>query len=175
MLILQFPASVILNQAALNINPALLNSYGVDASNAALVDLVFAGNTIQYTTPCAASALAVVAAINAAQGQSGAVLITPLSIVLGSCFPTTFPAATSTIDILGSGFYPAMQGGVINIEDLTGGYDSNGFKYSIKYIDPGHIQATYQSSGDATTGPSFIYFTDINGVIVGEINGITTS
>jgi hypothetical protein len=180
---LYFPAN--LNNA----NPIYVNSTSITNVTATLVSatvsialVLQSGTTLNYIVPAPANAMAtanaILAVIAAAYGKQGMVTISPLPITFTSCTPSTFVAtggATATLDITGTGFYPAMQGGVINIEDVGGGYDSDGFTYSISYVDSNHLIATYLSDGNGVTGASFIYFTDINGIIQGELTGLTTS
>ncbi len=180
---LYFPAN--LNNA----NPIYVNSTSITNITATPVGatdsialVLQSGTTLNYIVPdpanTMATANAILAVIAAAYGKQGMVTISPLPITFTSCTPSTFVAtggATATLDITGTGFYPAMQGGVINIEDTAGGYDSNGFTYNISYVDSNHLIATYLGAGDGTTGASFLYFTDINGIIQGELTGLTTS
>lgn len=169
MLVLQFPD----NQRIVADN---LLSYSTSSNVLNLV--VLTGTTVSVTLGTAAAVDAIVAQMERAisSGISGVVQL-GVCIITG-CNPTTFVAtggAGPVLDIYGQGFYPAMANGLIHVEDIAGGFDGNGFTYTITYIDSGHIQATWQANGDGTTGASLLYFVDANGSQSNGLYGLTTS
>lgn len=169
MAFLQFPDGQI-------VNADVVLTFSTSSTNVQWSSIT--GTAGSYSAPNSATASAILNAIiaNLSSNLQGVIVLQSLPCTLISCTPTTFAGHGSTIDIYGIGFYPGMGQGVINVEDSGGGFDSNGFTYSIQYLDSGHIQATWATDGDGTTGPSFIYYTAPSGVISSSsIQGITTT
>lgn len=159
------------------INAGQLLNYSINVSTFVITWNYVMGGGNTYIAPNLITAQAILNQMDANIGSdfNGIVSIQSLPCVLQSCVPTTFAGSGSTIDIYGQGFYPGMANGVLHIEDVGGGYDSNGYTYSIINDTPNHFTATWATNGDGGTGAGFfIYYTDPSGIIASStITGIT--
>lgn len=99
-------------------------------------------------------------------------------IVLLSCTPMSFVALNAEFTVKGYGFTPDVANGKIRLEDMTGGFDDNGYSYTITYIDEYTLTATYAATGDGVLGGAYgsmIYYKSADGVYSNAVININAT
>lgn len=156
----------------------LISNYYASAATV-IFNFIGGAASITSTVKDAANAFALVNSIDNALKYftEGTIPVSPNGVIISTCAPTTFVALAGAGPVLNltGVFTPEIVNGFFYIEDLTGGFDSNGFKYTPTYLDSQTAQATWNSNGDSTVGSSMIYYQDANGLCSNGLFGLTTS
>ena len=160
-----------------SIDSTILSGYALGGAATVVLTNVFGtthtitmldpGNT---TTNQNAQALcnAITNALNS--GATGVVLVSPNGISITGCVPNFLPNLAvnqQTIYVTGTGFNQGMVGQVLNLEDVGGGPDDNGFTFTISQVlDSGNLIATYAGAGDAAVAADMmLYYRNPAGVM----------